>query len=229
MKFSIILPARNEEKLIKLTILDIARHLEKKNYSFEILVVLNGCTDRTGEIARQLSERNKQIRILTSKPGYGIALRKGLKEAKGDFITIFNVDYYNLHLLDLADIGMYGKDVIIGSKRTYWAEDNRSLIRKTVSLFFNLFLRLAFGFKGSDTHGIKLLRKTVIDKILPRCKTTSDIFYTELVIRAQRAGFKLADFPVSVEEKRPSRFTFVERTLRTPLNIYLLYKALRDN
>jgi len=52
MKLSVILPARNEEKLIKSTILDIARHLEKKNYSFEILVVLNGCTDKTEEITR---------------------------------------------------------------------------------------------------------------------------------------------------------------------------------
>jgi len=229
MKLSVILPARNEEKLIKSAILDITNHLKKKDYSFEILVIINGCTDKTEHITRELSRRNKQIRILTSRAGYGIALRKGLREAKGETIAIFNVDYYNLHLLDLADIGMYGKDVIIGSKRTFWAEDNRSLIRKAISLFFNLFLRLAFGFKGSDTHGIKLLRKAVIDKILPKCKTTSDIFYTELIIRAQRAGFKLADFPVAVEEKRPSRFTFVDRTLRTPLNIYLLYKALRDN
>lgn len=229
MKLSVILPARNEEKLIKSTVLEILKHLKKKDYSFEVLVIINGCTDNTEKIAREISVENRQLRILTSKQGYGIALKKGLKEARGEFIAIFNVDYYNLHFLDLADIGMYGKDIIIGSKRTFWAEDRRSLVRRIISLTFNVFLRLAFGFRGSDTHGIKLLRKAVIDKILPKCKTTSDIFYTELIIRAQRAGFKFADFPVSVEEKRPSRFTFVDRTLRTPLNIYLLYKALRDN
>ena len=228
MKLSVILPARNEEKLIKSTVLEILNHLKKKDYSFEVLVIINGCTDNTEKIAREVSTENRQLKVLTSSQGYGIALRKGLKEAKGEFIAIFNVDYYNLHFLDLADIGMYGKDVIIGSKRTYWAEDNRSLVRKAISLFFNLFLRLAFGFKGSDTHGIKLMRRTVIDKILPKCRTTSDIFYTELIIKAQRAGFKLADFPVAVEEKRPSRFTFVDWTLKTPLNIYLLYKALNE-
>jgi len=228
MKLSVILPTRNEEELIKLTILDLTNHLKRKNYPFEILVVVNGCTDRTEEIIKNLSEKIKQIRVITTKPGYGIALRKGLQEAKGEFIAMLNVDYYNLHLLDLADIGMYGKDIIIGSKRTFWAEDGRSFVRKMISLFFNLFLRIAFGFKGSDTHGIKLLRKSVIDKILPRCKTTSDIFYTELIIRAQREGFKMADFPVSVEEKRSSRFTFVDRTLKTPLNIYHLYKALKE-
>lgn len=228
MKLSVILPARNEEKLIRSTVLEILMHLKKKNYSSEVLVIINGCTDDTQKIAREIAIKYKQLRILSSKTGYGIALKKGLKEARGEFIAIFNVDYYNLHFLDLADIGMYGKDVIIGSKRTYWAEDNRSVARKAISLFFNLFLRLAFGFKGSDTHGIKLMRKAVVDKILPRCKTTSDIFYTELIIKAQRAGFKLADFPVAVEEKRPSRFTFVDRTLKTPINIYRLYRALNE-
>jgi len=229
MKLSVILPARNEEELIKSAIIDIANHLGKKNYSYEIIVVINGCSDKTEEIARALSNKVKQLKILNSGPGYGIALKKGLREVRGEFVAIFNVDYYNLHLLDLAEIGMYGKDVIIGSKRTFWAEDSRSFIRRMISLFFNLFLRLIFGFKGSDTHGIKLLRKTVIDKILSKCKTTSDIFYTELIIRAQREGFRLADFPVKVEEKRPTRFTFFDRTLKTPLNIYLLYKALKDS
>ena|SRR3989344_8555704 len=228
MNLSVVIPARNEEQLVKSVILEITSYLKRKGYSFEILVVVNGCTDKTKEILRELSKDKKQINILTSEPGYGIALKKGLRAARGDFVAIFNVDYYNLHLLDLAEIDMYGKDVIIGSKRTFWAEDNRSFVRKTISLFFNLFLRIVFGFKGSDTHGIKLLRKTVIDKVLPRCKTSSDIFYTELIIRAQKEGFKMADFPVTVEEKRPSRFTFVDRTLKTPLNIYHLYKALKE-
>ena len=227
MKLSVVLPARNEEELIKSTILDINKHLVKKNYSFEILVVINGCSDNTKAITNQLTQSIQQLRVLTSRPGYGVALKKGLIEARGEFIAIFNVDYYNLHLLDLADIGMYGKDVIIGSKRTYWAEDNRSFLRKVISHLFNVFLKLGFGFRGSDTHGIKLLRKSVVDRILPKCSTTSDIFYTELIIRAQRAGFRLADFPVSVEEIRPSRFTFFDRTLKTPINIYFLYKALR--
>lgn len=228
MKLSVVLPARNEERLIRDSVLDILEHLKKKGYPFEILVVVNGTSDETKNIVKEIASKEKSIVLLHSKPGYGFALRKGFKEASGEFIAIFNVDYYNLHLLDLADIEMYGKDVIIGSKRTYWAEDKRSLARKAVSLFFNLFLRLAFGFRGSDTHGIKLFRKKVIDRVLPKCKTTSDIFYTELVIRAQRAGFKLADFPVAVEEKRSSRFTFTDRTLKTPFNIYLLYKALKN-
>ena len=223
------MPARNEEGLIKSTILDITNHLKRKNYPFEILVVINGCTDKTEEIVRNLSEHIKQIRVLTSKSGYGIALRKGLQQARGEFIAIFNVDYYNLHLLDLTEIGMYGKDIIIGSKRTFWAEDERSFSRKLISHIFNIFLRIAFGFRGSDTHGIKLLRKSVVDRILPKCKTTSDILYTELIIRAQRMGFKLADFPVTIEEKRPTRFTFMDRTIRTPKNIFLLYKALKKS
>jgi len=228
IKTSVIFPAKNEEAIIKRSILDVYKHLKRKKYRFEIIVVANGCIDKTEAVVNNLAKRYSAVRLLRSKPGYGIALKKGLKNAGGKFITIFNVDYYNLHLLDLADIGMYGKDIIIGSKRTYWAKDGRSLVRKLISLVFNLFLSVTFGFRGSDTHGKKILKREVITEILPRCKTDSDIFYTELIIKAQRAGFSIADFPVDVIEKRPTRFTFADRVLKTPANIYFLYKSLKN-
>jgi hypothetical protein len=81
-------------------------------------------------------------------------------------------------------------------------------------------------FVGSDTHGIKVLRKKVIEQVLPNCKTDSGIFDTEFVLRSQYAGFKFADFPVTVEEKRPPRFT--QRLLQTPIDIFFLSKALRN-
>lgn len=223
---SVIFPARNEENIIKSSVDEVYDYLKKKKYAFEILVVVNGCSDKTEAIVKAIARRRKEVKLLKTQPGYGIALKKGLKKAKGKFITVFNVDYYNLRLLDLADIEMYGKDIIIGSKRTYWAKDNRSFARRFISLVFNQFLNIVFGFRGSDTHGIKILKKEVVKKILPRCQTESDIFYTELIIKAQRAGFEIADFPVNVTELRPTRFTFADRVLKTPMNIYLLYRAL---
>ena len=134
------------------------------------------------------------------------------------YIVIFNVDFYDLRLIDLIDIDMYGKDLIIGSKRAYWSQDNRSLFRRMISMAFNLYLKLMFGFRGSDTHGVKLIKEEVVDSVLPLSNTKSGIFDTELVIRAQWAGYAIADFPVVVEEKRPPRFS--NRFIRTPLDIY---------
>lgn len=226
MKISVILPARNEDKNIKQAIIEIYRYLQKKKCLFEVIVVVNGSVDDTEKITKQLIAKYSKIRLLKSRPGYGFALKKGLSVSKGEYIVIYNVDFYDLKLLDLVDINLYGRDFIIGSKRAHWSKDLRPLKRRVVSIVFNMYLRIFHGFSGSDTHGIKALKRTVAKKVLPMCKTESGIFDTELVLRAQKAGFKIADFPVEVEEKRPSRFQ-KSRFFQTPLDIYELHKAMK--
>ena len=227
MKLSIILPTRNEEFLIKQTLTNIISFLnERKINDYEILVVINGTQDRTKEIVKELEARNIRIKILESEPGVGKALRVGLRESKGEYVVIFDVDFYDLIMIDFISVDLLGKDFIIGSKMTGWSQDNRPISRRLVSKFFNLFLRVVLKFKGSDTHGTRILRRKVVKLILPRCKTDSGIFDTEFTLRAQYAGFKFADFPVSVEEKRPPRFT--QRILQTPKDIYELYLSLKE-
>jgi len=227
MKLSIILPTRNEEVLIEETLRDVVSFLnERKIVDHEILVIINGTTDTTDKKVLEMSFKNKRIKIFRSKPGYGIALKKGLREAKGKYVVIFNVDFYDLKMIDLTSIDLYGKDFIIGSKMAHWSIDKRSIQRKIVSYLFNMYLRTVHKFKGSDTHGIKVLKREVIQKILPRCKTDSIFFDTEFVLRSQYAGYKFADFPVMVEEKRPPRFT--QRLLQTPGDIYRLFLSLKN-
>ena len=223
MKISIVLPARNEEELIEKTLEDIYKYLRKKKYPFEVLVVINGSTDSTEDKVKKLSRKISQIKILKSKLGYGFALRKGLGEAKGDYAAVYNVDFYDFRLVDLMDEDMSGSDIIIGSKLARGSKDNRPLPRRIVSILFNYYLKLFYGFRGTDTHGIKLIRKEVINSVLPLCKTSSGIFDTEFVLRAQRKGFNITDIPVEIKEKRPSRF--VGRLLQTPKDIYSLYKS----
>ena len=224
MKLSVILPARNEEELIEKTLKDICRYLKKKKYAFEILVVVNGSTDKTEEKVRIVTRVYPLIKVLKSKPGYGFALRKGMSEAKGDYVAIYNVDFYDLKLLDLTESDLLGKDLIIGSKMTYWSEDRRPFVRRAVTKLFNLYLKAMYGFRGSDSHGIKIFKHRVMQVVYPKCKTSTGIFDTEFVLRAQNSGFNIADFPVVLEEKRPSRF--VNRLLDTPMDIIKLYKAL---
>lgn len=225
MLLSVILPAKNEELLIKNTVTQISKHLDRKKIKYEIIVVVNGTTDKTEEIVKGLQSKSRNIKVVKSNPGYGVALRKGLKIAKGKFIAIYNVDFYDLHMLDFATVDLFGKDLIIGSKRTPWAEDMRPTSRKVVSYFFNNFLRYVTGFKGSDTHGIKLIRKELIKEILPKTKLKNGIFDSEFVIKIQREGYKIMDYPVKAEEVRESRFD--KRLFKTPSDIYDLLKALQ--
>lgn len=225
MKVSVVLPARNEQELIKSCILDISKYLNGKKYEYEILVVVNGCTDKTEEIVKDLSFKNKNIRLVNSKSGYGYALRKGMQESKSEYVVIFNVDFYDLKIIDLVDIDLYGRDLVMGSKMAHWSVDKRTFQRRLFSSSYNLLLKLLFGFKGSDTHGIKVMRRGVVKNILRKCKTVNGIMDTEFVIRSQRANYKIADFPVVVEEKRGPRFP--NRLWSTPIDIMNLYNALK--
>jgi glycosyltransferase involved in cell wall biosynthesis len=225
MKLSIIFPTRNEELLIKKTLMDVVSFLDQRKISdYEILVVINGTQDKTKNIVAELEAKNTKIKIFESEPGVGKALRVGLRESRGEYVVVFDVDFYELRMIDFINVDLLGKDFIIGSKMTSWAEDKRPLSRKIVSKVFNLFLKVVLKFKGSDTHGTRILRRKVIKLILPECKTDSGIFDTEFILRSQYADFKFADFPVTVVEKRPPRFT--QRVLQTPKDIYELYTAM---
>jgi glycosyltransferase involved in cell wall biosynthesis len=224
MNISVILPVRNEEALVEKTLDEICTYLKKRKTTFEVLAVENGSSDQTQKIINKVSRRYKQVRLVKALPGYGQALRKGLKTAKGKYIIVFNADFYDLSFLDFPEVDLFGKDLIIGSKLTSWSRDDRPFSRHLVSKSFNLLLKILFGFEGTDTHGIKAMRKSVVDKVLPFCKTKSGIFDSELVIRTQRMGYQLMDYPVKVSEIRKTRFP--NRLLATPTDIYNLYKAL---
>jgi hypothetical protein len=84
-----------------------------------------------------------------------------------------------------------------------------------VTATFSLLLRVAFGLRVSDTHGMKALRRAAVEPIARRCRFGTDLFDTELVLRAERVGLAIAELPVAVEERRPSRTPIWRRVPRT--------------
>lgn len=74
---------------------------------------------------------------------------------------------------------------------------------------------------------MKLVRKTVVDVIAPDVISTTDLFDTELVVRAERAGFRIAELPASVEELREAKSSLVKRVPRTLKGVWKIRKELR--
>jgi hypothetical protein len=83
------------------------------------------------------------------------------------------------------------------------------------TMVFNRILRWLFRSSVSDTHGMKLIRREVITSVLPLVTSTKDLFDTELVLRAERDGFRIAELPVVVEEQRDARSSYLKRVPRT--------------
>jgi glycosyltransferase involved in cell wall biosynthesis len=218
------MPAYNEESFIGTSLEGLLRSIPGK---YEILVVENGSTDQTRSVVERMAEDHPRIRLISlPRPSYGQALRKGLAEARGEAVVVFNVDFWDLPFLHEALRSLRTNDVVVGSKSLATAEDHRPVIRKVITRAFNLALALLFGFRGTDTHGIKVFRRRAIEMALPRCRTRGEIFDTEMILRCQRMGLRMAEIPVAVREERPSRYGLLRRIPSTARDLLALFVAL---
>lgn len=186
---------------------------------FEILVIENGSTDDTAEVARQLGSEGVRV-VELEKPDKGEALRRGFAEAKGDWVISVDVDYFSTEFF--RAVLESDADVVIGSKRDPESQDQRPLLRRFATAVFNLMLRLLLGSRVSDTHGMLGFRPWVLERHAPITVSGTDLFDTELILRAERDGAKIQEVPVIVSELREARsglFGRIPRTLRGLLRI----------
>jgi hypothetical protein len=160
---------------------------------------------------------------------YGGALKEGFLGADGELVGIFDVDYYDLAFLDAAlslAAAPDGPTVVVATKRGAGATDTRPLARRVVTSVFSTILRFGFGLRVSDTHGMKVLRREPLVPLARECRYGTDLFDTELILRAERAGLAVSAIPVTVEEHRPSRSSILRRIPRTVLGLARLRLAL---
>lgn len=227
---SVIAPAHNEEELIKKFIKDVDSGLRILKINYEILICENGSRDKTFKIASDLSKKVKSIRVFhENKPSYGGGLKLGIQKAKAEKIIVFNIDFYDFNFVKEAFLLLDQFDFVIGSKNLPKSKDLRPFKRRLITKTFNFLLKIVFGFSGTDTHGIKALKKSLAIPIIAQCRTDGEIFDTELVLRAQKAGLKMTEIPVKVGELRPSRYTLLSRIPKTFFDLISLSKALRPN
>lgn len=214
-QISVVTPAHNEADYLEASLAAIVGGLRAAGRSFEVVVCENGSTDRTVEVATAAAAAYPEVRVL-SRPeaDYGRALRAGFLEARGDLVVTFDVDLVDLGFLDQA-LALTDADVVIGSKRGPGSDDTRPLARRIVTGTFSALLRHGFGLRASDTHGMKVLRRSTMADLVAACRSGADIFDTELVLRAERAGRRIREVPVRVAEQRPPRTGIAGRIPRT--------------
>lgn len=229
LELSIVLPAHNEEELLAETVDNLTSGLRARGASFELILVENGSSDRTSEIAAALGDRYPELFIVhRDKADYGEALATGLERASGEYVVLFDVDYFDLGFLDraLEILGAHRAEIVVGSKRAIGSEDRRPLTRRLLTAGFTLVLRAGFALPVSDAHGIKALRRCSVAQIAAQCRLRESLFDVELVVRADRAGLAVAELPVAVAERRAPRTSVLRRTVATTLGLLRLRKIL---
>jgi glycosyltransferase involved in cell wall biosynthesis len=217
-EYSIVIPIHNEAECLADEVAELVGGLDARGVDYELLLAENGSVDECPVIAEALARENPRLRVLrVPVPDYGAAMKAGMLAGRGDLIVNFDIDFHDVRfMLAAGDVmAASGAGVVVGSKLVEGAEDRRSPARHLVSLGFTTILRLLFDPRMDDTHGMKVLRREVVQRYAPRTVRTRDLFDTELIIRARRGGVTVKALPVMVEEKRKPRSSIVRRIPRT--------------
>lgn len=204
----IVLPVYNEENTIKDSVRKIVGFLDNR-YDFEILIVDNGSTDKTLEKAKKLCEDYSGIKCIhIDKKGRGRALRKAWSESNADIFSYMDIDLST----DLSAFPRLieeinnGYDIAIGSRHIKGAKVYRSFRREILSRGYNILLKLFFGVNFSDAQcGFKAVNKRIVEEVIPDVKDQEWFFDTEMLVIAEKKGFRIKEVPVYWEENRESK------------------------
>lgn len=223
IKISVIIPTYNEGKRIGRTIDRFFKVLpDWFGKNFEIIIVLNGCRDKTLDIVKTLCEKYQNLRFTNFERaiGKGAAIVEGFKIAKGEYVSFVDADgatgpYDFIRVM--RGIGTY--DGAIASR---WLRGSKKigqpLLRKIVSRGFNLLVRVLFNLPYKDTQcGAKIVKKIAVDSIISDLGVSGFAFDVELLYLLNKKKYKIIEVPIRWKHYKQSTLN-----LRTAIPLMLL-------
>lgn len=229
-KISVVIPIYNEEAILQSAVVDLIDQMKTLGYSFEIILAENGSKDKTVPMATALAARFDELTFFSlGEPDYGKALRRAIKMARGEYVLCEEIDLCDgdFHRRAVAILEQGYVDFVVGSKSMAGSSDERPIFRRTGTKVLNGMLRFSLGFKGTDTHGLKAFRREPILPIVDECQVDKDLFASELVIRAERAGTPMKEIPIRILEKRPPSISLTKRVPAVLKSMARLVYAIR--
>jgi glycosyltransferase involved in cell wall biosynthesis len=224
-RISFFFPACNEEGTVE----ELARRadqvLRELTSDHEIIIVDDGSTDRTGEIADALARENRRVRVIhhPKNQGYGLALRSGFAGARLEYVFYTDGDL-QFDVAELAKLLPLMQDADIVSAYKLRRMDGWE--RRVVSFVYNTSLRVFFGLPIRDVNcGFKLYRREIFDHI--RLVSTRGLIDAEVLLKARQAGYRIVQVGVTHYRRREggSRYR-VREIVRTMTQMVGLWREL---
>jgi len=231
---SIVLPAYNEAKRIEDTVERTAAALRAISPSYEIIIAEDGSNDGTDRICESLARKYDFVKHLHSdeRQGRGRALNRAFRSSKGDILGYIDVDLATdmKHLLELIQSIRDGYDFATGSRMLPQSDVKRPFKRGFASKGFNFLTRLMLGSKLYDHQcGFKSFRREALFALMDDIKDTHWFWDTELFVRAQRAGYRVKEFPVEWKQGGTTKVNLVKDVFGMGSQIFRLrYEFLWD-
>ncbi|MBZ4375468.1 glycosyltransferase family 2 protein [Corallococcus sp. AS-1-6] len=230
LHLSVVIPVYNEESIIAQAAEELRQGLDARGLDYEIIFAENGSRDATPRLLEGLCAKNPRLRWFHSEtPNYGVALKAGILKARGTYVVCDEIDLCDLTFYDAAlpRLERGEADMVVGSKAAKGASDQRPLIRRAATRVHNKLLRVALGFQGTDTHGLKAFRREALLPVIQKCVVDMDVFASEFVIRAWREGLNVMEIPIQLHEKRQPSIHLFKRVPNVLKNVGKLFYVIR--
>lgn len=198
---SIIIPAHNEETRLPASLEAIASFLAAQDYPSEVIVVENGSSDRTLEVARNYLKKFSNLKVLHEEQrGKGLAVRRGMLEARGEFRFICDADLS----MPIAEVNRFlppalpGMQAAIASREAPGANRfNEPPYRHIIGRGFNLMVRIMALPGLQDTQcGFKMFRAEVAEAVF-RLQTMKGMsFDVEVLFITLKLHYRIDEVPI---------------------------------
>ena len=221
---SIVIPAYNEEKRIGRSIKQIVKYLDKKKYSYEIIVVDDGSIDKTIDVVKKAG--NKYVKIIKNKKnmGKGFSVKTGILNAKYPLVLFSDSDLATpIEELDKFMEYIKSYDIVIASRNL--KESNikvkqpvyRQLMGKTFPLLVNL---IALGGFRDTQCGFKLFKTDAAKKIVSLQTFNRFSFDVEILFIAKKLGYKIKEAPVVWIDKEGSKVNPIKDSIKMLIDLF---------
>lgn len=232
---SVIVPAYNEQYLVRKNTLLIKREMDrirkKTGEGYEILIVEES-KDKTPKIAGGLAKQYREIRHYhhDTRLGKGGAIEKGIELSRGDKVVFMDVDLSTS--LDITE-GFIEKmkhyDIVITSRYNPTAKVSRSAARSLAGQGFSVLVRLVFRTKLRDTKcGYKGFKKRVAKNIIKFVENKGWFWDTEFLLYAERMGYSIYEMPIDWYERKEGNVAIIDNIIDMLINVTKLYFRMRS-
>jgi len=204
IELSVVIPAYNEVERLGDSLERIIAWLRDQPWRWEIVVVDDGSSDATAELARNVLQDVQmptQVLVNEQNRGKGYSVRRGMMQSNGRLALFSDADLSTPieHAADLRAAIEGGADIAIGSRQTVGSdiEVHQPFLRETAGRMFSAVQRAILGTGIRDTQcGFKMFTREAVEIVFPHQKLERWAFDAELVFIAQRLGLTVVEVPV---------------------------------
>ncbi|MEM3769709.1 MAG: glycosyltransferase family 2 protein [Candidatus Bathyarchaeia archaeon] len=199
---SVVIPAYNEEKTIGSVIEETLQVMDSLGLPYEIIVVDDGSTDGTKEIASKY-----KARVLSNgrNQGKGYALRKGFQHARGEIVVTIDADgsHKPKEIPDLLYPLFNGADIVAGSRFLGKGEDYTSKLHMLGNHLINMTIMLLTRKLITDSQtGLRAFKRKLLEKV--NLESYGYEIETEITVKGLKNGFKFQEIPISCQKREHS-------------------------